>query len=121
MSEELPIIAKLREQVGTGYYYSGGYACIGGGRVESRPATEMKRPANRDGSEAAAVIEALYRALDKCRAIIKLHVKPEKCVSSGDDVISARDAFESAVAALNLATPNNDLPTGNDGKIGEGR
>jgi hypothetical protein len=47
-----------------------------------------------------AAAPELYEALNKCRAIIKFHVKPEKCVSDGDGVISARDAFESAVMAL---------------------
>lgn len=45
---------------------------------------------------------ALVEALDKCRAIIKFHCKPEKCCSfnGGADVFSALEAYELAVSAL---------------------
>jgi hypothetical protein len=53
--------------------------------------------------EAADTIERLVAALDQCRAIIKFHVKPERCVTVGDEVLSARKAFEDAVEALQFA------------------
>lgn len=64
----LPICERLREQVHTGSYYSDGYVIAGGdGTFESRSPTPMMRSANRDGPEAACLIETLVSALKLAR------------------------------------------------------
>jgi hypothetical protein len=96
----LPVVRKLREQVPTGAFYSDGYAMIGkdkdGNTVsESRPATPMMRPANRDGAEAAELITGLVEALHALKAEF------EKFSRYGSPIAhAANEAIQKADAVL---------------------
>src|SRR5689334_8781104 len=74
------------------------------------------RRAARPQSAAPSPDERLRKALDQCRAIIKFHVKPEKCVTmSNGDVVSARKAFQDAIEALTATAPSDAMLCGDCG------
>jgi hypothetical protein len=61
---------------------------------------------------AADLIDELYQALVKCRALVKFFVKPERCICVGDDVYSAQEAFSEASASLAKAHSAADAQNG---------
>lgn len=67
MTPKLEICARLREQEQIGTYSDGSAGIGSDGKVTSHPATPMMRSCNRDGPEAAALIERLSEALEQIR------------------------------------------------------